>query len=87
MELIKETKTWIKRKSAPDEIISVVPVTKNKGAVLCYNLYAAYDENPDYRGRILFDVQGYWIYDGETLKIEEQEQLARFIINYVETIF
>lgn len=86
MELTKEAKAWIKRKSGPDEIVRVVPDTESKGAVLCYHLYTAFEDNPDYLGRILFDAQGYWIYDGEILTVAEQEQLARFIIGYVETV-
>ncbi|MDB5024397.1 MAG: hypothetical protein JWP78_2152 [Mucilaginibacter sp.] len=86
IELIKEAKAWVKRKSGPDEIVRVVPDMENKNKVLSYRLYTAFDENPDYLGRILFDAQNYWIYDGETLSIAEQEQLAKFIINYVETL-
>jgi hypothetical protein len=86
IELMTEAKAWVKRKQGPDEIIRVVPDLKNKEAVLSYNLYTAFDENPDYMGRILFDAQGYWIYDGEALTISEQEQVAKFIINYVESI-
>jgi hypothetical protein len=86
MDLIKEAKAWIKRKSGPDEIVRVVLDTENKGLVMSYELYSAFDENPDYMGRILFDMEGYWIYDGEALAIVEQEQVARFIMNYVETI-
>jgi hypothetical protein len=86
MELSKEAKAWVKRKSGPDEIILVVPDLENKNEVLCYDLYTAFDEKPDYLGRILFDAQKYWIYDGEILTIAEQEQLAKFIINYVEPI-
>lgn len=84
--LIKEAKAWVKRNSGPDEIVRVVPAMERNGVILCYHLYTAFEENPDYLGRILFDVQGYWIYDGEVLTIAEQEQVARFIINYVETI-
>ncbi|WP_259065029.1 hypothetical protein HDF24_00355 [Mucilaginibacter sp. X4EP1] len=40
------------------------------------------DQNPDYLGRILFDDDGNWIYDGDTISIMEQEQLANFLINY-----
>ncbi len=86
LELTKEAKAWIKRKSGPDEIVRVVPDMENKNKVLSYNLYTAFDEKPDYLGRILFDAQNYWIYDGETLTIAEQEQVAKFIINYVATI-
>lgn len=84
LELTKEAKAWIKRKSGPDEIVRVVPDIETKNEVLSYSLFTAFDENPDYLGRILFDAQNYWIYDGETLTIAEQEQLAKFIINYVE---
>jgi hypothetical protein len=86
IELLKEAKAWLKHKNGPDEIVRVVPDIGNEMAVHSYNLYTAFDENPDYLGRILFDTQGYWIYDGETLTIAEQEQVAKFIINYVETI-
>ncbi|MGZ3765909.1 MAG: hypothetical protein ACXVB0_02490 [Mucilaginibacter sp.] len=86
IELSKEAKAWVKRKTGPDEIIRVVPDILNKSKVLCYDLYTAFDEQPDYLGRILFDAQGYWIYDGETLSIAEQEQVAKFIINYAETV-
>jgi len=86
IELISEAKAWVKRKNGPDEIIRVVPDMENENAVLSYNLYTAFDEKPDYLGRILFDTQNYWIYDGETLSIAEQEQVAKFIIGYVEKI-
>jgi hypothetical protein len=59
-------------------------VQENK--VLCYRLHTAYEPAPDYLGKILFDTQGYWIYDGETLTITEQEQVAKFIIIYVEIV-
>lgn len=84
--LTKEAKAWVKRKSGPDEIIRVVPDIKSDGPVLSYQLFTAFDESPDYLGRVLFDTQGYWIYDGEILTVVEQEQVAKFIINYVETI-
>ena len=84
--LISEAKAWVKRQTGPDEIVRVVPDLKVGGRVLSYELYTAFDKNPDYLGRILFDVAGYWIYDGETLSITEQEQVAKFIINYVETL-
>jgi hypothetical protein len=85
MELINEAKAWIKRKNKPDEVVRITRDSKDYERVISYELHTAYDENPDYLGRILFDMQGYWIYDGEILSIAEQEQLARFIINYVET--
>ena len=84
--MIREARAWLKRKNGPDEIVRVVPDIGNEAVVRSYNLYTAFDESPDYLGRILFDPQGYWIYDGETLTIAEQEQVAKFIINYTETI-
>jgi hypothetical protein len=84
--LIKEAKAWMKRKSGPDEIVRVVPDIEENDGVRIYRLYIAYEQNPDYLGRILFDPQGYWIYDGEVLDIAEQEQLGKFIINYVDTL-
>jgi len=86
LELTKEAKAWVKRKNGPDEIIRVVRDIENKNKVLSFSLYSAFDENPDYLGRILFDAQNYWIYDGDTFTIAEQEQLAKFIINYVDAI-
>jgi len=35
-----------------------------------------------YRGQILFDGNGYWIYDGNQIGIPEQEQIAEFILNF-----
>jgi hypothetical protein len=84
--LDKEARAWVKRKSGPDEIVRVVPDLNCRGTGRCYQLYTSFEENPDDLGRILFDAQGYWIYDGDELSITEQEQVARFIINYVETI-
>jgi hypothetical protein len=86
LELTKEAKAWIKRKSGPDEIIRVVRDTGNSSKVLIYNLYTAFNENPDYLGRILFDAQNYWIYDGDIFTIAEQEQLAKFILNYADDL-
>jgi hypothetical protein len=84
--LDKEAKAWVKRNSGPDEIIRVVPDLMFKGKGLCYQLYTSFDQNPDDMGRVLFDTEGYWIYDGTELTITEQEQVARFIINYVEVL-
>lgn len=86
IKLINEAKAWVKRQNGPDEIIRIIPDLENEKNVLCYNLYTAFDDNPDYLGRMLFDTQGFWIYDGETLTIPEQEQVAKFIINYVEKV-
>lgn len=84
--LCTEAKAWVKRKTGPDEVIRVVPDVINGTANLCYHLYTAFEDRPDYLGRILFDAQGYWIYDGTDLTVTEQEQVARFIINYVEVL-
>ncbi len=54
--LIREAKAWVKRQSGPDEIVRVVPDIENNGMVMSYELFTAFDESPDYPGRILFDV-------------------------------
>jgi len=82
--LATEGKAWIKRKNAPGEIVRVIPDTETNGRVTAYQLYTAFEQNPDYLGQILFDVEGYWIYDGEVLSVGEQEQVARFILKGVE---
>jgi len=38
-------------------------------------------DNPYFYGRLLFDTDGNWIYDGKELSISEQEQVADAIIN------
>jgi hypothetical protein len=76
---------WIKRKKSPDEIISVIPDIQCLDAALVYNLYTAFEE--EYLGRILFDDQGYWIYDGERLTVNEQEQLGKFILYNMEVLW
>jgi hypothetical protein len=40
------------------------------------------NKNPDYLGRILFDDDGHWIYDGDLLSLMEQEQIGDFISTY-----
>lgn len=77
-----EAKAWIRRNKSADEIVRVLPDVTQDGEPASYHLFTAFEANPDYLGRILFDEQGYWIYDGEVLAIAEQEQLANFIINY-----
>ncbi|MDB5004444.1 MAG: hypothetical protein JWQ34_2669 [Mucilaginibacter sp.] len=76
---------WLKRKSGPDEVVSVIPDMDCKDAALVYDLYSAYEM--DYLGRILFDDQGYWIYDGEVLTVAEQEQLGKFIQHNIEVLW
>jgi hypothetical protein len=84
--LTSEAKAFVKRIDGPDEVIRVVPDLLQRKAAQCYQLYTAFEERPDDLGCILFDEQGYWIYDGDLLSIAEQEQLADFIINYVERL-
>jgi len=84
MYLIREANAWVKRKAGPDEVIRIVPDVGGEKIVI-YNLYVAYGGN-DYLGRILFDQQGYWIYDGDIFSVVEQEQLAKFIINHEEIL-
>lgn len=76
---------WLKRKSGPDEVVSVIPDMECKDAALVYDLYSAYEM--DYLGRILFDNEGYWIYDGELLTVAEQEQLGKFIQHNMEVLW
>ena len=84
MYLIKVANAWVKRKMGPDEVIRIVPDAGGEKVVI-YDLYVAYGSS-DYLGRILFDQQGYWIYDGDIFSVVEQEQLAKFIINHEEMI-
>jgi hypothetical protein len=76
---------WIKRKNGPDEVVSVIHDTQCDDAALVYNLYTAFEA--DSLGRILFDEQGYWIYDGDILTVTEQEQLGRFIQHNMEVLW
>jgi hypothetical protein len=84
--LVNNARAWVRRKNGPEEVVRIAIDPESKDAALCYQLFTAYEANPDYLGRILFDAQGYWIYDGQTLAIEEQEQLAKFIINYQKVL-
>lgn len=84
--LNKEARAWVRRNNGPDEIIRVLPDTAYPITGQCYQLYTSFEETPDDLGRILFDEQGFWIYDGDILSVTEQEQVARFIINYVEVL-
>ena len=76
---------WIKRKNLPDEVVSIIHDTQCTDAPLAYNLYTAFEGV--YLGRILFDDQGYWIYDGVELIIPEQEQLGKFIRQNMEVLW
>ncbi|WP_345951996.1 hypothetical protein ABDD95_11275 [Mucilaginibacter sp. PAMB04274] len=84
--LDREAKAWLKRKKGPDEILRIVPDRLTDGHIPNYALFTAFDENPEYLGCILFDAKGYWIYDGDILSVTEQEQVAKFIINYTERL-
>jgi len=84
MYLVNEANAWVKMKSGPDEVVRIIPDFIKNNKVISYKLYVAYDGD-DYLGQILFDKQGYWIYDGDVFSVAEQEQLARFIINHKET--
>jgi len=76
---------WIKRKSGPDEIISVIADIQCTDAALVYNIYTAFEAG--YLGRILFDNAGYWIYDGDELTVAEQEQLGKWIQYNMELLW
>jgi hypothetical protein len=65
--------------------VSVIPDAECTDAALVYDLYIAYENA--YLGRILFDDQGYWIYDGNELNIVEQEQLGKFIQYNMEVLW
>jgi len=82
--LLTEENVWLKRKDGPGEIVRVVLDAGIGNKVIAYNLYHAFEDDPGYLGRILFDSEGYWIYDGSILTIAEQEHLAKFIIDYVK---
>lgn len=82
MYLIKETKAWIRGHKKPDYVVRIIPDMEDEHEILTYQLYNAYDGD-DYLGKILFDGNGYWIYDGDILNVPEQEQLAKFITSAV----
>lgn len=84
--LTREAKAFVKRTKGPDEVVRVIPDRFHRGTAQCYRLYTAFDEEPEDLGCILFDAQGYWIYDGDLFSVGEQEQLADFIMNYVERL-
>jgi len=84
--LVKDARAWVKRQQGRDEVISIRLDQECEDAAAVFQLYTAYEADPDYMGRILFDAQKYWIYDGEMLTVAEQEQVAKFIINYREVL-
>ena len=68
-------------------MVRIVNDTTSPDAALIYNIFTSFEIQPDYWGRILFDEQGFWIYDGEILTVAEQEQLARFIVYNMEVLW
>jgi len=67
----------IKRAPGLNPMIVVKPFVENDQQRV-YKLHLGYEN--DYLGCIMFDEQGYWIYDGNELTVEESEDIARFII-------
>ncbi|TWR26201.1 hypothetical protein FPZ42_11275 [Mucilaginibacter achroorhodeus] len=84
--LEREARAWLKRHNGADEIINIVPAMEEYYAVKTYHLYTAYEAQPDFLGSILFDADNNWIYNGGDLCVNEQEQLAGFIVNYQERL-
>jgi hypothetical protein len=80
-----EAKAWLNRSDGSSEVLRVVSKDAPYGQQ-AYELYPAYEQNVESVGRVLFDVNGYWIYDGRCLSISEQEQIAAFIMNYIEKL-
>ena len=68
---------WLKRKNGQAVIVNAIHDIQCDHANSVFDLYSAFEA--DHLGRILFDDQHYWIYDGEFLTIDEQEQVAKFI--------
>lgn len=83
--LTAEAKAWLGRPNGGGEVIRVVPSYAPVGQQ-CYELYTSYEQVTDNLGRILFDTEGYWIYDGHHFQVTDQEQIASFIINYMERL-
>jgi hypothetical protein len=67
-----EAKAWLNRGDGSSEVVRVLRADAPAGHQ-SYELYTAYDQIGENLGRILFDAQGYWIYDGNDLSITEQE--------------
>lgn len=97
MQLINPLTVGITRDSGNDINIVIAPqLTITPQAITSDNIFELYlsaEETNDgflslsepfYLGRILFDLNSHWIYDGDFLKVSEQEQVADCIIGYNE---
>ncbi|WP_342647356.1 hypothetical protein [Mucilaginibacter sp. CSA2-8R] len=76
-------KAWLKHPDGSSDVIRILP-DRDGPATQCYQLYTAYEQYPSALGRVLFDANGYWIYDGDELTIDQQEQVARLIMGSAE---
>jgi hypothetical protein len=74
-----EIKAWLKHPDGTSDVIRILP-DPDGPAARCYLLFIAYEAYPGELGRILFDEDGYWIYDGNELTIDQQEQIAKLIM-------
>ena len=83
--LTAEAKAWLGGRNGQGEVIRVVPSYAPVGQQ-CYELYTSFEQVTENLGRILFDNNGYWIYDGYHLQVAEQKQIASFIIHYMERL-
>lgn len=80
IHLAKESNIWLKRRAEQDTILKIIPDNPSDKIIPNYALFTAFDDQPQYMGCILFDCNGYWIYDGNELSVNEQEQVAQFIL-------
>ncbi len=76
----------LKWKHGRNKVVWIILDLNYNDALLSYLLYTACDKNPDYLDMILFDAQGYWIYDGEALTIAKTKQVAKFIMIKMNTL-
>ncbi|UEG54196.1 hypothetical protein LLH06_04330 [Mucilaginibacter daejeonensis] len=81
--LTVERKAWLKYPDGSSNVIRILPDNDHTG-VQCYLLYTAYEAYSECLGRILFDANGFWIYDGDQLTVDQQEQVARLIMGIAE---
>lgn len=76
-------KAWVKSRNGASRILQVTPGDTSDHP-RSYLLSVAYEKDSDGLGRILFDEQGYWIYDGDDLTVDEQEQVVKVIARLKE---